>query len=142
MRRMKDKIFVDSNIFLYGISNFDQRKREIASKIISEKIRISTQVINEVCSNLIKKFHFSNEDVCQFIEGCYNRYFVLNTDKNVFLSACDFREKFNISYYDSLIVATAFVSGCNILYTEDMRDGLVIEESLTIKNPFMGNPMD
>lgn len=139
---MKDKIFVDSNIFLYAISNFDQRKREIASKIISEKIRISTQVINEVCSNLIKKFHFSNDDVCQFIESCYNRYFVLNIEKNVSLRACDFREKFNISYYDSLIVATAFLSGCSILYTEDMQDGLVIEESLTIKNPFMGNPMD
>ncbi len=39
-------------------------------------------------------------------------------------------------FYDSLIVATALESECTILYSEDMQDGLLIENQLKIVNPF------
>lgn len=54
--------FVDSNIWLYAfISNpEEEQKLETAKKIIQTKnIAISTQVINEVSVNLIKKAKFS-----------------------------------------------------------------------------------
>jgi len=45
--------------------------------------------------------------------------------------------RYNFSYWDSQIIASALESGCNILFTEDMQHGQVIEGILTIKNPFM-----
>ena len=45
-------------------------------------------------------------------------------------------EKYQLSIYDSLIVASALLGGCEILYSEDMQDGLLIEDCLTIRNPF------
>jgi predicted nucleic acid-binding protein len=52
--------------------------------------------------------------------------------------ACKMAEVYGYSFYDSLIIAAAMESGCNILYSEDMQDGHIIEEQLTITNPFKG----
>lgn len=45
-------------------------------------------------------------------------------------------QKYRYSYYDSLILATAFSAGCATLATEDMQHGQIIEGALTIRNPF------
>jgi len=45
------------------------------------------------------------------------------------------REKYNISYWDSLVVASALESGCTKLYSEDMQEGLVVDGILNIINP-------
>jgi len=45
--------------------------------------------------------------------------------------------RFHFSYWDSLIVASALENGCKVLYTEDMQHGQIIEDSLTIVNPFI-----
>jgi predicted nucleic acid-binding protein len=42
------------------------------------------------------------------------------------------------SNWDSLIVASALESQCSILYTEDLQHGQVIDQVLTIVNPFHG----
>jgi len=41
-----------------------------------------------------------------------------------------------LSFYDSMIVSAALLSGCDVLYSEDMQDGLFIENKLRICNPF------
>jgi predicted nucleic acid-binding protein len=133
---MRDKLFCDSNIFLYAFSMQDKNKKEIASDIILSHCVISTQVINEISNNLLKKFHFDDNQIQDFILSCYNRYDVAEISKEVLLLASKTREIHNISYWDSLIIATALENKCTILYTEDMQHKQVIEDRLTIINPF------
>jgi predicted nucleic acid-binding protein len=45
-------------------------------------------------------------------------------------------QRHGLAFYDACIVAAAAVEGCRSLYTEDMHHGLVIEESMTLRNPF------
>lgn len=45
-------------------------------------------------------------------------------------------ERYGYSHYDSLILATALMIGCDTLYTEDMQHGQVINQQLTLLNPF------
>jgi predicted nucleic acid-binding protein len=135
---MKDKTFIDSNILLYAFDDRDTKKQSIAKKIsLSSDNTISTQVINEASSNLIKKFAFDGLKISQFIDSCYRRYEVANIDYSVFKNSVDIRENYNISYYDSLIVSSALLSGCDILYSEDMQHNLIID-NLKIINPFVG----
>jgi len=47
-------------------------------------------------------------------------------------------ERYQLSVYDSMIVAAALIAGCNTLYSEDMQDGLLIDKQLHILNPFKG----
>jgi len=133
---MKDSIFLDSNIFLYAFSTKDLTKQKTASLLVLKPLTISTQVINEVSNNLLKKLQFSNDDIAVFVEDCYIRYSIIGFTKNIFTKASELREKYNFSYYDSLIVSSALLSHCTTLYSEDMHDGLVVENHLTIINPF------
>jgi len=124
---MKDKIFIDSNIFLYAFSDKD---------ISKQNHTISTQVLNEVSNNMIKKLNFSNKEIEKFILSCYMQYNIINFSKEIFIKASQIRDKYNISYYDSLILSSAINSKCNILYSEDMQHGQKIED-LTVINPFI-----
>lgn len=57
------------------------------------------------------------------------------TDKTTLTKASELREKYSLSYWDSLIVASALTADCEILYSEDMQDGLRVEQRLDIVNP-------
>lgn len=132
---MKDKVFIDSNIFLYAFCDKDKEKQIKASKIILDGGAISVQVINEVSANMLKKLNFSNDGIKEFIISCLNRYKIINVEPSTLLKAVEIRKQYNISYYDSSIIAAAIEANARILYSEDMQDSLAISE-LTIVNPF------
>jgi predicted nucleic acid-binding protein len=134
---MRDKVFIDSNIFLYAFSDKNLDKQKIAAQIIKQEYTISVQVINEVNNNMLKKLNFSDVEIKKFILGCYERYNVVNYSKDIFINASELRQKYNISYWDSLIISSALENGCTILYSEDMQHNQIIENQLKIVNPFM-----
>lgn len=43
---------------------------------------------------------------------------------------------FGVSFWGALVIEAALNGGCDVLFSEDMQDGRVIEGSLTIRNPF------
>ncbi len=45
-------------------------------------------------------------------------------------------ERQKLSVYDGMIVAAALIAECDILYSEGMHDGLVVDGRLRIVNPF------
>jgi predicted nucleic acid-binding protein len=47
--------------------------------------------------------------------------------------------RYQFSYWDSLIVASALESGCGVLYSEDLQSQQRIENQLEILNPFKFN---
>jgi predicted nucleic acid-binding protein len=131
--------FLDSNIWLYAfLKKADKEKAKIANSLIEhQEIVISTQVINEVCVNLIKKSSFNEEKVQQLIEDFYQGCKVIQFDKTILFQASLLRQEYCLSFWDSLIVACACKAEVNILYAEDMQNGLIVRQSLTIINPFI-----
>jgi predicted nucleic acid-binding protein len=131
--------FVDTNVWLYAFVDSDNAppQHRLAREVVSHAgIAVSAQVINETCVNLIKKAGTSEATIRQLITSFYSKYAVVEIDQAVLLNASLLREKYNLSYWDSVIVASALRAGCDVLYTEDMQHGLQIEDSLTIVNPF------
>jgi predicted nucleic acid-binding protein len=55
----------------------------------------------------------------------------------ILLAASEIHEKLRLSFWDSLVVASALCADCTVLYTEDLQHGLKIEEKLTVVNPFV-----
>ncbi len=53
------------------------------------------------------------------------------------LRALDISGRYGLSWFDSLIVASALEAGCDSLYTEDLQHGQVLEAKLTVTNPFL-----
>lgn len=130
--------FVDTNIWLYGfIDSQDSLKHETAKRIIQgHDLVISTQVINEVCVNLLRKGNFPESEIETLIAAFYSNYSVIDFSQEILINASRIRQIYSLSYWDSLIVTTALSAGCEILYSEDMHDGLQVSNTLTIKNPF------
>lgn len=131
--------FVDTNIWLYAFMvGQDAVKSAKAQAIITQHandIVISTQVINEVCVNLLKKAKLPEADIKPIIESFYARYQIAELTQDVLLKASDLRDKYKFSCWDSILVATALLSGASVLFSEDMDTSLTVEQTLQIANP-------
>ena len=96
---------------------------------------LSTQVINEVCNNLIRKAGYTEPEIQQTIQNWVAVYPILEVTLPMIRQASVLRIAYRLSYWDSLILATAQDAGCSVVYSEDMQDGLRIG-ALTLCNPF------
>ena len=135
---MSDNVFLDSNVIVYSYSNSEFKKQEEARKLIAENNSfISTQVLQELCNIVTRKFKFSYEQAGLAIKECsQNNNLHTNTESTI-LQACQIAEQYGFSFYDSLIVAAAIECNCTILYSEDLHNGQIIAGGLTVINPFI-----
>ncbi len=137
------KVFPDSNIWLYALTNQDEDRKQKAEDLVEEneeRICISTQVINEVCLNLKRKASFGEAEISRLISSFYLNHDVIELNQEILLKASELRMKYSLSFWDGLIVASAFAANAEILYSEDMQNGLLVENKLKIINPFIQNP--
>lgn len=132
---MSDSYFVDSNIWLYAFMESSAKTTKALALINTQNIVLSTQVINEVCVNLLKKAQYAEEEIKQTIHNFYANYDVSIINQNIMLYASVIREKHFVSYWDSLIIATAIINNCPVIYSEDMQHNQAIE-NLRIINPY------
>lgn len=136
--------FIDTNIWLYRfiVHSRDPHaldKQKIATEVTTgEGILISTQVINEICSNLIRKARFDNSQLQTLIEEFAGGCEILAVSLETLRYSSQLRDRYSFSYWDSLIVASAVLGKATILLSEDMQDGLIVDSSLQIINPFKG----
>ena len=136
---MRDKVFLDTNIVIYSYSEDEVEKFEIVNRLLEEyenQIIISTQVINELSNTLFRKFRLNAEEVEAVVLELNSNFPIVNFTLQTQLKAIEIKERYQLQFYDSLILATALENGCNIVYSEDMQNGQVIDNWLTIINPF------
>jgi predicted nucleic acid-binding protein len=145
---MNDRVFIDTNILLYSLTEPKEKNREkdlpkrakaleLLTKLYNEnEIVVSVQILNELHFNMIRKFKIDDDMVFETLqESIFAIASVENLTAQTYTKAFQVRKKYNFSYWDSLVVASALESGCTKLYSEDMQDGLVIDGVLSIINP-------
>ncbi len=131
-----ERFFVDSNLWLYTFMRDDEEKKTVAAELIGDPATVlSTQVVNEICVNLIRKADYSEAEVQQTIENLYANYEIVRVDKQDIVKASQLRAQARLSYWDSLVVATAMNADCTLVYSEDMQHNQVIGKT-RIVNPF------
>jgi len=130
-----EKIFIDSNVMIYAYFKQDEKKQQISKQLISQNAIISTQVLQELSNILHRKMDVDYSIVRSILHECMrNCELNTNTSDTVF-RALDIAERYDFSFYDSLIISAALESKCTTLYSEDMQHNQHIE-NLIIKNPF------
>jgi predicted nucleic acid-binding protein len=117
---MSDNIFLDSNILVYSYSNSNSeiQKQEISRQLIANNNSlISTQVLQELCNIVTRKFKFSSEQAATAIEeSCQNNSLHINIEETA-LKACQIAGRYGYFLYDSLIISAALERGFSILYS-------------------------
>lgn len=126
---MSGKSFVDTNILVYAHDSTQREKHERAQALVetlweSGEGILSTQVLQELCINLRRKSArpLSVEETRKLIEDYSTWDIVVNTAESV-LQALDFESRYQISFWDALIVQAATSCEATIIYSEDLADG-------------------
>lgn len=130
--------FVDTNVLIYLLSS-DTAKAVEAEKILQTGCMISVQVLNEITQVSRRKLNMNWNEIDEFVsiitKLCHVEPLTLEThEAGRYVS-----ERYQLSVYDSMIVASALLGKCDVLYSEDMHHGLLIENMLRIRNPFIAD---
>jgi predicted nucleic acid-binding protein len=138
---MADKIFVDTNVWVYLYLHDNEEKYKIAEEYLLKNNQdvvfiITWQIINEVANTLLR-YKYGETEIRKYIEQLCKTCTIQDFTKEIVLKASSLREKYSFSFWDSIIVGSALFSECNMLISEDMQNGLTVEGKLTIKNIFV-----
>lgn len=128
--------FLDSNVILYLLD--DGPKRDVAVRVVAEGGTISVQVLNEVLVNCRRKAGMDWEEADAFLHGIRQLCRVVDLTARIHDVGRALGARYRLQVYDAMIAGAALVSDCDVLLSEDMQDGLVLEGALMIHNPFAG----
>ena len=128
------KPFIDSNVVLYLFSS-DTLKADRTESLLQSGGLISVQVLNEVASVCLRKLKMTWKDVDFVLQTLKSTCEVLPVTLASHEKAVGLAKRFQISFYDANIVATAILGGADTLFSEDMQNGMSME-SVTVVNPF------
>ena len=131
--------FIDSNVLIYSVDPRDAVKQRIAKTIVmsarnSGDYIISAQVINEFVNVALNKLEKENEDVAKFIWMFRE---IKTVDVRLVWSsrALEIMKRYDLQFYDSLLLAAAEALDCDEFLTEDLNDGQMYG-SVKAVNPF------
>lgn len=138
--------FLDSNIAIYLHHDDEPKKKEKAARLVGSTLKmqngcINYQVVQETLARLSGKFRVPLRELEAELRDTLLPLWTANPAQNatptpdLYRLAAAVMDKYNYSFYDSVVIAGALEAGCKTLYTEDMHDGHQIE-SVTIANPF------
>jgi len=137
---MSDKVFLDTNVLVYSYSSTEPEKQKIAQKCVTDNdghAWVSTQVLNEFNSVLYRKFTLPYRDILLAMDELEAIFQVTLVSSQTIRQALLLGDRYQYSYFDSLILASALEQGCTVLYSEDMQNRQKIAGQLEIINPFV-----
>jgi predicted nucleic acid-binding protein len=140
MSFMMNKAFVDTNLLIYMVSD-DAAKSAKTRNLLRNggEFVISVQVLNEFTAACLRKELVEASSVPGHVRRFCRFFDVADVGLAEIELAFKIRGRYGYRWYDCLIIATALLNQCAILYSEDMQDGQSIYVEgvggLTIVNP-------
>jgi predicted nucleic acid-binding protein len=125
---MSARYFVDTNILMYAHDTSAAEKHERAKALLEDLWRdrsgvVSTQVLQELSVNLRKKARrpLAAKATRDVVADYLTWQVIVNGGESI-LEAIDLEMRYQISFWDALIVQAAQSSGADVLYSEDLAD--------------------
>ena len=136
-------VFVDSNVLLYALDDADKAKqkaaREWRAALWANRMgRVSYQVLSEFYVNAIRVQPSARDEARSEVRDLLVWHPVV-TDAAVIELGWKFQDRYHLSYWDALVVATAKVASCGYLLTEDLQSGQKLD-GIEVLNPFLRDP--
>ena len=127
--------FFDTNVLVY-LASGDAGKADRAEAAIAAGGAISVQVLNEFTNVARRKMQMSWSDIHAFLTLSRGLLTVHPLTLEIHEMGLALAERYGLSTYDAMIAASALHAGCDMLWSEDMQDGMVLGKRLQIINPF------
>ena len=140
---MTAPVFVDTNVLLYAIDDFNLKKQEAARLWRTElwrsrRGRVSFQVLHEFYVHVTRKNPAAKQDARSEVRDLLAWRPVV-IDEAVVEGAWRIQDRYQFSFWDALIIAAAKSASCGFLLTEDLQANQELDGVLVI-NPFQCDP--
>jgi len=134
-------VFVDTNVLVYARDAADLGKQATAAAWMKHLWtvaagRLSVQVLQEYYVTVTRKLDpgMSADEAREDVRDLA-AWRPVRVDESIVESAWRLEDRYQLSFWDALIVAAAQTMGCETLLTEDLQHGLEID-GLRIADPF------
>ena len=136
---MAVRSFIDTNILVYAEASDAPVKQRAALALLKRLYEeglgvLSTQVLQEYCNVAVKKLRLPAQHVRAQLD-LYEQFEVVLVTPAIIRDGLDLHQTRSVAFFDAIVLASAHASGCNVIWTEDMNAGEVIN-GLRIVNPF------
>ena len=137
---MSADVFLDTNILIYAIEvdGPAPEKSAVAKGLVRRTdYSVSTQVLGEfyrAVTSARRSVPLSHEDATAWVQLWKRNPVHSITVAHVDL-AIELRKRFDIQYFDALIISAARIAGCSKLFSEDLNPGQN-DGGVTVSNPF------
>ena len=128
--------FTDTNVLLYLLSA-DSDKAERAETLLSGRVVISVQVLNEFVNVARRKLAMPWSDLTRMLDDIRRFAEVRALTVATHELGLSLAQRYKLSIYDAMIAAAAIEAGCKTLWSEDLQHGQKLAGQLTIRNPFI-----
>lgn len=128
--------FFDTNVLVY-LASGDAAKADRAEEVIAAGGSISVQVLNELANVARRRMRMPRSDLRAFLNLLRGMLTVHPLTVEIHDTGLALAERYGLSTYDAMIAACALHTGCDTLWSEDMQDGMVLEKTVRIRNPFL-----
>ena len=133
---------IDTNVFIYAVTDQDPPKPEralaILDKIVTNEIgSVSTQILNETFSWLTRgeRDERKSKEAESIVHTIVSHYEVFDTTVETTLEAVRGASQYQLQIWDSLLWAAAKLNGVPYVLSEDFSHGQTLE-GVTFLNPF------
>ena len=134
--------FLDSNVLIYQLDTRDRRKHRVADRLVGDAIAgqsacISFQVVQECLNTVVRKaeVRLDATQATAWLDTVLTPLMAVTPSHGLYREALQVRERWQLSFYDALIVAAALEAGCTTLLTEDLQHGQRFGD-LEVVDPF------
>jgi predicted nucleic acid-binding protein len=132
------KAFFDTNVLLY-LYGGDAGKQARAKELFRQYARtgrmlVSTQVVQEFYAAGSRKLGMPRRELRDATAALLDSPLIIVGSSHI-TSAIQNEERYNLSFWDALILAAAESGGAEVLYTEGLHDGQQYGTVLAL-NPF------
>ena len=127
--------FFDTNVLLY-LASGDPAKAGRAEELVGDGGTINVQVLNEIANVARRKMGMSWTELRAFLTTIRALLSVRPVTVDIHDTGLALAERYGLSIYDAMIAASALHADCDTLWSEDMQDGLALDDRLCILNPF------
>lgn len=138
---MAAEVFVDTNILYYANTDSDDPRHALARGQLHDlwsepgRAAVSVQVLQELHVNLVRKAGLSPQHSAQRVSH-YLAWRVIDNDRTLLTAAFEVQTRWQLSFWDALIVGAAQRSRAATLWSEDLADGQRYG-SVVVVNPLL-----
>lgn len=138
---MPGRTFLDTNVLVYTVDDADPAKKKIARTVLAEtaELVLSAQVLSEFYVTITRKLSpaVAPEQALELVRSLA-RLPCGAIDEQLVQRAIAAAQRWQLSYWDALVLEAARQAGCARILSEDLTDGAVYD-GVRIENPFRGD---